>query len=26
MAVISTGSDRAETIIRRDTIAGRWFS
>jgi adenylosuccinate synthase len=26
MAVISTGSDRGETIIRRDTIAGRWFS
>jgi adenylosuccinate synthase len=24
-AIVSTGSDRDETIIRRDTIAGRWF-
>ncbi|MCC7180488.1 MAG: adenylosuccinate synthase [Acidobacteria bacterium] len=25
MAVVSTGSDRGETIIREDTLAGRWF-
>jgi adenylosuccinate synthase len=25
MAIISTGSDRGETIVRDDTVAGRWF-
>jgi adenylosuccinate synthase len=26
MAVVSTGSDRGETIVRHDTVAGRWFA
>jgi adenylosuccinate synthase len=25
VAIVSTGSDRGETIIRADTVAGRWF-
>ncbi|MCC7034301.1 MAG: adenylosuccinate synthase [Acidobacteria bacterium] len=25
MAIVSTGSDRGETIVREDTVAGRWF-
>ena len=25
-AIVSTGSDREETIVRRETIASRWFS
>jgi adenylosuccinate synthase len=25
VAIVSTGSDRAETILREDSVAGRWF-
>jgi adenylosuccinate synthase len=25
VAIVSTGSDRAETIVRDDSVAGRWF-
>ena len=25
VAIVSTGSDRAETILREDSLAGRWF-
>ena len=25
VAIVSTGSDRGETILREDSVAGRWF-